>query len=250
MIENYLGFPDGITGEKLLKESEKQAKKFGVEILEEGVLDISKEKNLFTLKTTSKKFSSKFILLAIGNNIKNANIYGEKEYSGKGVHYCVPCDGYAYKDKKVIVVGNKDFAANEALEMLDYTKDVTLYTNGLKVGISKSLNKKLEKNNIKIVTERIKEITGKKFVDSITTNKQEVKTDAVFVALGHASVSDFAARLGIKINDKLITVNEKQETNVSGLFAAGDCTNSYKQIGIAVGDGIKAAFNIIKSKKN
>ncbi len=246
-FDNYLGFEKGVKGDKLYSRSIKQAERFNAMIIDREVIDVEVCEEGYCVKTSSDKYLTKTILLAVGTNIKNANIKGEKEFEGKGVHYCVPCDGYAYKNKKVIILGNKDFAANEALDMLSYTKNINIYTNGIKDEFSADIKKKLEKNNIKTINEKVIEIRGNKFVEEIVLKGNNAeKIDGIFIAIGHASAIDLALRLGLNINYELIRVDNDQKTNIKGIFAAGDCCNKYKQIGVAVGEGVKAAFSIIK----
>ncbi len=264
-FENYLGFEKGITGKDLYNNAVKQCKGFGAELLDREVIGIEidkKNKNRITVRTSNTKYDTTSLLIASGTNIKSSGISGETEFEGRGVHYCAKCDGYAYKNKKVIVVGNSDFAAHEALEILNYTKDVQLCMNGSSSEFSKESLKLLEKNNIPVIEEKVNKISGKQFVGYIELdannkdnnnykdNKKKIKVDGVFVAVGTASAIDFALRIGLEIKDNLLLVGAEQNTNIKGVFAAGDCCNKYKQFGVAVGEGIKAGLSIIKYVNN
>jgi len=239
-IENYFGIKS-ISGKELIEKGIEQVKSLGGKIIEEEVIEI---KPGFILKTAEgNEFSAKAIILANGVSNKVSGIINEKEYVGKGISYCVECDGAFFTDKKVGVVGNGNYAAKKALDLLNYTKDVTIFT-GEKHEISETFIKKLKENNIKIEKKQIKKVIGEPFLSEIEfEDGSKMNMDGLFIALGIASSTDFARSLGIEMESEFIKVDEKNETSIKGIFAAGDCTGGILQISKAVGEGANAALN-------
>lgn len=241
-IENYYGFSEPVSGEKLLDEGEKQVKRLGGEILREEVIGIEKE-DIFHVKTVNNTYPARSVLIATGQKPVNMKIRNLKKYEGKGVSYCTTCDGFFYRGKKVGVLGFKDFALHEASELLAFTDDITVFTNGQKTEFTdKSLTDKFEINE-----KPISAFEGGDFLEKIVfEDGTEFPLDGVFVAYGTASSINFALKMGILIRDQAIIVNGNQETNIPGLYAAGDCTGVFKQIAVAVGQGAIAAKNMIE----
>ncbi|VVB81407.1 Sulfide dehydrogenase subunit alpha [uncultured archaeon] len=248
-VENYFGFPEGIDGDKLLQIGAEQAKKFGADIIEEEVINIKKKKT-FTIKTSDgKNLEAKTIIIATGIPIQWAGIKNEKELLGKGVHTCASCDGPMYKGKKIAVIGNGNYAAEDALELTSYTKDVTLISHGPKFTFNSKLEEQLKKNNIKLKVARAKEFVADKFLRKIIFEDGEEAFDGAFLACGTAGATTFASKLGIETKDGLIKVDENGMTSVQGVFAAGNCMGACRQIAKNVGDGCNAGVNIVKFLK-
>lgn len=241
-IENYYGFENPISGKQLLENGINQALNLGIEIITDEVTDLTKESN-FILKTTSETFESKTVLLATGKSRLKINIEGFEEYKGKGISFCVVCDGFFYRNKKVALIGNADFAASELHELLNITKDITLFTNGEELKTTKI------PEGIKIVKEKITKIYGDDTVKGISTGDTKYDVDGIFVAIGTASASDFALKMGVFLEKDDIIVNEDYMTNVDGLFAAGDAIGGFLQISKSVSDGAIASKSIIKYLK-
>ena len=178
-----------------------------------------------------------------------SNIKNEKELTGKGVSYCVVCDGLFFKNKKVAVIGSKNLVAGESLELLTYTKDITIFTNGREPEISEALMSEIKKSKIKIRKEKVIEFQpGSKgtleYVNFSDGNKE--RFDGVFIALGTTSAFSFAARLGLEVFDSNLKVDKEAKTNINGIWAAGDCTGSNAQAVVSAGQGCDAAISIIK----
>lgn len=253
-IENYPGFPEGIKGEELIKRFEKQVKMFGVKIIREEVLSTKRvgeeEKSYFMLETSSgEKYKGKSLIIATGISYKKPRIANVEKFTGRGVSYCVVCDGYFFKDKRVIVVGSKNFAAKEALQLLNYTKEITIYTNGKEPEIGEKFMDLLRKKKIEIKKDRIMKISGERSVNSIILeNGQKIKCDGIFVAVGDLGTTDIARQLGIETENNFIKVDKHQKTNVEKVYAAGDCTGGNLQISTAVGEGADAALNLIAAE--
>lgn len=246
LISNYFGFPKGITGKELLERGIEQAKNCGAILKEEEVIDIFPEEDKFVVKTVNKEYLGKSILLATGVQNNLSGITKENNFIGKGISFCVACDGSYFKNKKVGVLGNGDFAAKEALELKEFTNDITLYSNGKKFKLSKEFQKKLKENNINFDKDKIKEFFGKEKLEGIVKeNNQKVALDGMFIALGSPKASDFSYKLGLEIFNDYVVCDRNGKTNVSGIFAAGDVIGSNLQVSSAVGSASIAAFSII-----
>jgi len=247
-IENYYGFAEPISGQYLLKQGEEQAARLGGEIIEDEVVEIKKDETFF-ISTVKGKFAAKTVLMATGQKQKKIDIKNLKEFEGNGVSYCSTCDGFFYNDLKVGVLGYKDYAVHEALELLAYTKDITIYTNGLKPEFSKEFHQEAKRFNIN--EKPILSLEGKDFLQKIVFHDGANESiDGLFVAYESASSTDFARKLGVLTQDGAILVNSQMQTNIDGLFAAGDCTGGFKQIATAVGQGALAGRKIIEFVRN
>ena len=250
VVGNYYGVPTTITGPQLIENAANALKEYGVPILQAEVVAISqKEDKTFVVKTHElKEYKGKNLIIATGRAYKMANIKNEEPMTGKGVHYCVPCDGYFYKNKKIAVIGRQNFAAEEALALLTYTKDVTMFSQGKEYEIAPNLMDALKKNSIKMEKQKIVEFVGEKKVDTMVTDKGEkLKFDGVFIAVGVAGAASFANTLGLEIKNNAIVVNSNGQTNLEGVYAAGDCTGAEAQLAISAGQGCAAAMHIIKT---
>lgn len=243
-IENYYGFADAISGEYLLKQGELQALRLGAEIVEDEVIAIQKN-DFFEVQTTDKKYAGKAILLATGQPQKKIRIEKLAEFEGRGVSYCSTCDGFFYKNLKVGVLGYKDYAIHEALELEAYTKNITIFTNGKELEVTEKYAE--EAGRFKICHRPVLKLDGSEFLEKIYfEDGTSEEIDGIFVAYESASSVDFARKLGILADGNSVIVDKNQQTNLDGLFAAGDCTGGFKQISTAVGQGAVAGKRIIE----
>lgn len=243
-IENYYGLEKNTNGNKLQQIGEEQAKNLGIETKKEEVMQIEYDTN-FIVKTLNHVYEAKTVILATGSNRKTLNIKGIKEFEGKGVSYCATCDAFFFRGKDVGVLGSKEYALHEAQELLPIAKTVTMLTNG-----EEAVEKRIE--GIKIEERKIRELRGIESVNEIEfEDNTKKKIDGVFIAVGTASSSDLARKLGVKIEEKTnnIVVNEKMETNMPGLYACGDCIGGILQIAKAVYEGMIAGMSVIKYLK-
>ncbi|MBP7175012.1 MAG: NAD(P)/FAD-dependent oxidoreductase [Thermoclostridium sp.] len=243
-IENYYGFSQPISGEKLLAEGEKQLLRLGGEIRDEEVISISKEE-LFQVSTTTGTWQCHALLIATGQKNVNTGIRNLKKFEGKGASYCTTCDGFFYRGKKAGVLGFNDFALHEAKELLPFTKDITLFTNGKTTTFSKDTESILQQL---VVNETpIRSFEGEEFLEKIVFEDDSVfPLDGIFIAYESASSTTFALKMGILMQDQYIVTDANQCTNIDGLYAAGDCTGIFKQISVAVGQGAIAGRNMIE----
>jgi thioredoxin reductase (NADPH) len=242
-IENYFGFTGAVRGSELLKAGEQQALRLGADIADEEVLGINQNET-FEVITSENKYIGKTIILATGQPQKKLKIDGLEKLEGGGISYCTTCDGFFYRGLKVGILGNKDFALHEAEELIPFTKDITIYTNGLPIEFKKEM---AEADNFNIVDKGILKLEGKEFLEKIYfTDGTADNLDGLFIANDSASSVDFARKLGVMTEENSIVVDRDQKTNIDGLFAAGDCTGGFKQISTAVGQGALAARKIIE----
>jgi len=253
IVENYPGFTK-ITGPQLAKNLEDHTRSYKlVTIKNERASDVKKLRNYFIVKTEKGQYSAKTILFATGTKWKKLNIPGSKEFEHKGVNYCALCDGPLFRDKIVAVVGGSDSAAKDALLLTEYATRVYIISRSeqihpepINMGRIKA-NKKIEIINNTNLTE----IKGDKLVASVVLDKpyknsKELKLEGVFIDIGHIILSDLAKPLGVKLDKSgAIKINHMtSETNVPGIFAAGDVTDKqFKQLITGVADGCTAAYS-------
>ena len=248
-IENYYGIENGIKGKELYKIGIEQAKNLGVEIIKEEVTDIQidfiennkKEKQqIFKVQTLNNEFKSKSVILATGNKKNKPNIDKIDEYEGKGVSYCAICDGFFYRNKDVAVIGNGDYAISEVMKLKNIAKSIKILTNGQKIPEYRA-------ENVDIVEKEIVEIDGENRVEKIKfKDDSQINVDGIFIAQGVAGSTDFAKKLGAKVENDKIVVNENMETTIKSLYACGDCTGGLYQISKAVYEGTKAGLQVVK----
>lgn len=252
-IENYYGFQKPISGLELKENGIKQAQNLGVKILEKEVIAIKYlEHELYEIivanQNKTEKYIAKTVVLATGINRKSSKIKGLEDFEGRGISYCATCDAVFYKNKDVAVLGNGDYAIGEIENLLPIVKTVTMLTNGEKQTVE------YRNNKISINSKRIKEFKGNKKVEKIEfEDNTNQNIDGIFIAEGIASSVDFAKKLGAKIENNYIVVNEKMETTIPNIYACGDCTGGILQISKAVYEGTKAGMEIIdklKKEKN
>lgn len=237
-IDNYYGFPNGITGKELYENGINQAKALNIDILKDEVVSISHTQN-FKVETVNSNYQSKSVILSTGVSRKETNIKGIKEFEGKGVSYCAICDAFFYKGKDVAVLGNGNYAVHEMEQLKSVAKSVTILTNGKQMIENRDISE-----NVEINSKEIQEFRGESKIQEIEFKDNTKKQiDGIFVAEGTASSNDLAIKIGAKIKNNYIVVNENMETTVPGLFACGDCTGGLLQISKAVYEGAKAGLS-------
>ncbi|MDP3729035.1 MAG: FAD-dependent oxidoreductase [bacterium] len=250
LVDNWIGEP-GITGPDLMQKFVSHVKEYKVPLVEAEVESIKKIKKGFVVKTKDKKnYESKTILFANGMTHRKLGVPGEKEFAGKGVHYCYSCDGPLYPGKTVAIIGGGDAAALGTLFMEGYAKKIYVIYRGGKLRaepISAQKVYKMKKAEV-IHNTNVVEIYGDKFVKGIKTDtKKDIKVDAVFVEIGHLPLSALAKSIGVKLDAKgFIPVDKNHATNIHGVFAAGDITNatSLKQFITSAAEGSIAAQGV------
>jgi len=242
MIDNYYGFPGGISGKDLYEAGIEQAKKLGVDVKEEEVTNIEMiDLGKYKVKTEENEYETGAIIIATGNKKVKPNIKGIEEFDGKGISYCAICDGFFYRGKNVVLIGNGKFVLSEAKDLENIVSSLTILTNGLEME---------EETAYKVDKRKIKEIKGDEKVTQIEFEDGDtIDIDGIFVAQGIAGGSDFAKKMGILTNGDDIVVNEKMETNVKGIYSCGNLTGGLLQVNKAVYEGAVAGLEVIKYLK-
>ncbi len=250
-IENFPGYKQ-ITGIELMKSWTNHIKSLKIETQQQDVINVEKQNNIFVITTKdSKKFQSKTVILALGMKRKHLNVEGEDKFLGKGISYCATCDAPLYKNKIVAVIGGGNTALMDAQMLTKHAKRVYIIHRKDEFRAEPKREEQIKKNKkIEIIyNTNIKEIKGDNFIKSILLdNNTEIKVDGIFIDVGFIPSIDIIKKLNAKCDEHdYIIVNNKQETNIPGLFAAGDITfNSLKQIITAASEGAIAAFSAFR----
>jgi thioredoxin reductase (NADPH) len=246
-IENYCCMDKTNQGPDFLESGVKQAKRFGAEMVEEEILKIENIATKFKVHTDAgKEIISKSLILATGIKRNKLGVKGEKQYLGKGVSYCVDCDANFFKGMTVAVVGDGSAAASGALLLTAYAQKVYLISESLKV--DGRLNSQIEASEIQLVKGKVKEIQGNEKVERVVlSDEASIDISGVFIELGQKGAIELASVLGVILNDQgYIMTNKEQETNIPGLYAAGDVCGPPFQVPKAVGEGCVAGLNAAK----
>lgn len=247
-IDNYFGFEETISGRDLIARGRRQAERFGAALRCERVLAVhhNDDNTGFHIKTEKGEVDACAVILATGVSRVRPGIKNIDNYEGKGVSYCVSCDGFFYRGKRVAVVGEGIFAANQALELSTYTQDVRIVTQGKAPKMTPEFLERLEHAGIEILERKITTLEGGSALERVVFADNEVlELDGIFVAMGEASSLDFAYSLGLEHSGVFLVADEEHRTNIPGVFAAGDCLGGFLQISVAVGEGAKAARSAI-----
>ena len=250
-LENYPGFPEPLNGYEFTQKMEEQARKFGAEFENRAVSAISKEGHLFRLETDQGPLTAPAVILATGAVHKSLGVPGEAEFAGHGVSYCATCDGPFFKAKRMLVVGGGDAACDEAMYLANLASGVLMIHRRDRFRAQKALAARVLANpkiEVRFNTE-LKRIEGDRLVTRVrlfnnAANKEcEEQVAAVFVFIGSDPKSALAASLGVPLDDVgYVKTNERMETNVPGLYAAGDVRASpFRQLVVAASEGAIAA---------
>lgn len=253
-VDNYPGFAEGISGLDLAENLRKQAERFGAKIELGEVTDLVAEDGLLRLETTDGTRHAKAVLIATGSDYKKMGIPGEDTYYARGVHYCATCDGAFYRDKRLVVVGGGNSAVQEALFLTRFASHIDLLVRS-ELRASEVLLHELEKNkkitvHLQTTTDeilgdgtKVQKVVG---TDAKTGKKVTYETDGVFVFIGLKPTTEFLRSTNLTFDDiGFIKTNDKLETTIPGVFAAGDVrSGATMQIASAVGEGATAALRI------
>jgi thioredoxin-disulfide reductase len=258
-IQNWPGTKK-ISGTDLIKQMSEHLKEFEIEIKQgKEVIDLDKKGDIFTVRDNDRTYEAKAVIIATGKIPRVLNIPGEEEFKGKGVSFCATCDAPMFKDKSVAVVGGGNAGFMTAMDLIKYAKKIYILEFFPEMKGDPVTKEKLEKTK-KVefhINAAVKEIKGKKFVESLiyedkkTSKDIELKLEGVFIAVGMMSKVGFAEKL-VELN-KIgeIVIDKDNYTKTPGLFAAGDITDiKYEQIVIAAGEGAKAALAATDYLKN
>jgi len=258
-IENYPGFPDGVGGVELSDLFQKNAERFGAELVFDNATEVDLSKRPFTIKTYGTTYKAKTLILATGANPNELGIPGEKEFLGKGVSYCGTCDGWFFKDKKVVVVGGGDSALEEGIFLTRYATSVTIIHRRDELRAGAILQERAFNNSkISFVWDSVvKEIKGNEgveiiIVENVKTGEQsQISTDGFFVFIGHKPNSAmYKSKLDMDDKGYLI-VDNQMHTSVDGVFAAGEIADPhFRQVVTSAGMGAAAAIEATRFLEN
>lgn len=237
-IDNYYGFVNGISGKDLYENGIRQAENLGVEVKKEEVLNIEMTLDGFAVKTIDNVYESSVCIIATGNKKLRPNIKGIEELEGKGVSYCAICDGFFYRNKNVVVIGNGKYAVSEAKDLENIVQNVKILTDGKEMEADTTFD---------VDTRKISQIIGEDRVEAIKFEDGDtIDVNGVFIALGEAGGSDFAKKLGVILDKDSIKVDENMATNVKGLYSCGNSTGGLLQVSKAVYEGAVAGLSAVK----
>lgn len=250
-IENYPGFPQGVSGEELSRLMEEQAKRFGMETINDEVLEVSIEGAPKKVKTYGGDYFCRALIICTGTEYRKLGVPGEEKFKGRGISYCATCDGAFFKDSRIIVVGGGDSALTEALFLTKFVKELTIIHRRDALRATKIYQERAMSNpKIKFLWNSVvQEIKGDDTVRSVivknvkTGELTEMEIEGAFLFIGLMPRTQFLKDLVQMDQEGYILTNENCETSVKGVFAAGDCRKKLlRQISTSVGDGATAAF--------
>ncbi len=251
LVENYPGFQK-ITGVELAETLKDHAAQYVKDFIYARAETIVKKGTTFEVTVEGKTIHAKTILFATGAEWKKIGVPGEKEYANKGVHYCAVCDGPLYKGKRIAVIGGGDSAIKESVFLAKYAKEVIVIARSELRPEPINLARMRAEPKISVRTNTAtKKIIGEKYVTGLVIEpkgkkEETIPVDAVFVMIGHVPRSDLLKPLGVQLNAHgEIIIDKESKTNVSGVFAAGDVTDTrFKQAITGVGEAVKAIYSI------
>ena len=255
MVENFPGFPQGVTGDELSRLMEEQAIKFGMKMVAQEIIKVSIEEDMKVIQTHESTYRCEALIICTGTEYRKLGVSGEKEFAGKGVSYCATCDGAFFQDNKIVVVGGGDSALTEALFLTKFVKELTIIHRRDALRGTKIYQERVLTNpKIKFLWNSIvQEIKGDMIVHSIVVKNvktgeiKEFETDGAFLFVGLSPRTQFLKGIVQMDGGGYILTNEDCETSEKGIFAAGDCRKKLlRQITTAVGDGATAAFSAQK----
>lgn len=242
LIQNYYGFEEGISAKQLIANGVKQAQNLGAKLLQKEVCGIEFGADGYKVKTTDgASLTAGAVVIAVGVSRNIPPIGNIAQFEGKGVSYCAICDGLFFRKKKVAVIGSGAYAKSEYAVLKNIIEDVTILTNGEQPAFdSPACN-----------TKKIDRFEGADLLERIVfADGTEEAFDGAFIACGSAGAFELAKKLGLEINGNKIVVNENRETNIPGIYAAGDCVAGLQQIAKAVCDGMIAGTQALKYLKS
>jgi len=253
IVENYPGFIK-LTGTELADKIREHTESYDlVTIKEEKAEKVEKKGKNFSVKTNKSEYLSKTILFATGTKWRKLEVPGAFEFENRGVNFCALCDAPLYKNKIVGLVGGSDSAAKDALVLSEHAKKVYIIYRGEHIHPEPINMKRIEsKKNIEIINRtNVKAVEGDQVVREIILDKphngsMKLAIDGLFIAIGHISLSDLSKPLGVKLNEKgeIIIDHKTSETNISGIYAAGDVADKpFKQAITGVAEGCTAAYS-------
>jgi thioredoxin-disulfide reductase len=255
-IENFPGFPKGISGFQLMEDMALQAANFGTETLNTTVTSIDFDSRPFKIHLKNNStLETRSIILSTGSTAKYLGIENEIESIGNGVSACATCDGFFYRGKEVLVIGGGDTAMEEATFLTKLASKVTLVHRRNELRASAIMQERARKNEkiewklnytpLKVITNELGKVSGIELRNNETNETEIINTDGIFVAIGHKPNTDFLnGKIELDSSGYIITEGKSSKTNIPGVFAAGDVQDSkYQQAITAAGSGAIAALD-------
>lgn len=252
-VENYPGFPEGITPFQLMEDIRKQAEKFGAKIMIDDVKEVQRQAEFWQIMGRKETYRAHAVIVATGSSHRRLDVDGERELTGKGVSYCATCDGAFFMNKEVAVVGGGNWALTEAIFLTRFCRMVNIIHRRDRLRGEKILQERVFENpKIKVLWNTVVEkISGPNILKSVTVRNvkdhtiSELKLDGLFVSIGTVPNSEIMRDLVDRNEWGEIQVGSDMSTPQPGLYAAGDVTNaSPQQMATAVGTGVAAAIAV------
>lgn len=254
-LDNFPGFPEGVTGAEFADRLRRQAERFGVEVLSaQEVAKVHLDGAYRCVDTADgNEYTSYAVLLALGSTYRRLGIEGEESFIGAGVHFCATCDGAFYRDREVLVVGGGNSAGEESIFLTKFARKVTIVTRDPELSASKVIREKVaEHPRIEVIANTTpvafrgdSKLRSVRLKDTVTGTEREMETAAVFVFIGLSPNSELVRELVATDEAQFITTDAALETDVPGIFAAGDVrSGSTKQAASAAGEGAAVALAI------
>jgi thioredoxin reductase (NADPH) len=251
IIENYPGFPDGVGGPELGELFQKQAERFGAKVEFDTAVSVDLSSRPFHVKTENGEYLAETLIIGTGARPNHLEIPGEYEYTGKGVSYCATCDGWFFKDKKVVVVGGGDSALEEGLFLTRFASSVTIVHRRDSLRAGKILQKRAFDNAKvsfvwnSVVTAAVggSKLEHLKLKNVETGEESTLEADGLFIFIGHTpNTQMFEGQLEMRDGGYIVS-NHLMETNVPGVFVAGEVAdNHFRQVVTSAGMGAAAAI--------
>ena len=250
-VENYPGFPEGISGPELASRMVRQAEKFGARIVMDEVLGLEKAEGGYLVRGYERNYRARAVIVATGANPRRLGVPGEDKFYGRGVSTCATCDGFFYRDKEVVVVGGGDAAVEEGIFLTKFARKVTLVHRRDELSANKVAQKRAFQIPMMhfvfshVVSEILGEdqVTGVRLKNLKTGEEYVYPTDGVFVFIGHEPNTAFLKGVVELRPDGYIAVRDEVFTSEPGIFAAGDVADPiYRQLTTSVGAGTRAAM--------
>ncbi|WNB85596.1 thioredoxin-disulfide reductase [Cellulomonas sp. ATA003] len=253
-VENFPGFPDGIQGPELMEAMQKQAEKFGAEVLWDDVVEMQLAGEVKTLRTGGgETVSAHAVILATGSAYRELGLPDEKRLSGRGVSWCATCDGFFFRDQDILVVGGGDSAVEEATFLTRFGRKVTMVHRRDELRASKIMADRAKNdpkiefawNSEVVAIHGENKVTGVTLRDTVTGAERDVDAGGLFVAIGHIPRTELlVGQVDLDENGYIEVVGRSTLTNLDGVFACGDAVDhTYRQAITAAGSGCAAALD-------
>ena len=242
LIENFYGFPEPITGMELERRGIEGATRIGVRFEKDEAMAIltTDGDRGFCIEGVRQCYEGDAVVLAAGSQRKIMSVPGIREFAGRGVSFCAICDAFFYRGKTVAVIGAGDYALHEAQILQPHVSKISILTNGAESSFDTTEGISVEKRSISCIEgdRRVRQI--------VFDDGSQMPVDGIFIAIGTAGSVELARKLGVMLHEGAILVGKEMETNVPGIYAAGDCTGGLLQIAKAVYEGAAAGLAAVR----